>query len=157
VKKKEPRAGRTPEQIRSDTMRRIRSRDTGIEVRLRKALWHRGVRYRKNFKGAPGTPDIAITKHRLAIFCDGEFWHGKDWGEKKGRLKGNRGYWVDKIEKNRERDWRNDALLSEQGWTIMHFWGEEIEKDLEGCVRRVLAAIGAIRAARILSESAKRD
>jgi len=102
VKKKEPQAGRTPEQIRSDTMRRIRSRDTGIEVRLRKALWHRGVRYRKNYKALPGTPDIAITKHRLAVFCDGEFWHGKDWGERKALLKGNRDYWVEKIERNRE-------------------------------------------------------
>ena len=63
-------------------MSRVRSKDSKIEVRLRKALWHKGYRYRKNYNKLPGKPDIAITKHKIAVFCDSEFFHGKDWDEK---------------------------------------------------------------------------
>ena len=68
-------------------MSKIRGKDTSIEVVLRKALWHRGFRYRKNYKGLPGRPDIVLTKYRIAIFCDSEFFHGKDWGHLKEHLK----------------------------------------------------------------------
>ena len=84
---------------RSKCMSHIRSKDTGIEVRLRKALWKKGYRYRKNYKRLPGTPDIVLTKYRIAIFCDSEFWHGRDWDVLKPRLlKGkNPDYWIKKI------------------------------------------------------------
>lgn len=89
----------TPEQ-RSRTMSHIKGKDTSIEVILRKALWHKGIRYRKNYKKLPGTPDIAITKYRIAIFCDSEFFHGYNWEVKKQKLGHNREYWIKKIERN---------------------------------------------------------
>lgn len=69
---------RDPE-IVSKNMRKIHSKDTSIEIQLRKALWHKGYRYRKNYKALPGSPDIVLTKYKIAIFCDSEFFHGKDW------------------------------------------------------------------------------
>ena len=124
------------EQQRSKLMSRIRSKDTGIEVPLRKALWHKGYRYRKNYKDLPGTPDIVLTKYRIAIFCDSEFWHGKDWEVLKSRLsKGKRpDYWITKIERNQKRDVEVDKELLFMGWTVIHFWGEEILKDTSQCV-----------------------
>ena len=91
---------------RKKNMQNIRSKDTKIEILLRKALWEKGIRYRKNYSKVPGNPDIAITKYKIAIFCDSEFFHGKDWEELKPRLlKGDNGeFWVNKIGKNRERD-----------------------------------------------------
>lgn len=91
---------------RSKNMRNIKSKDTSIEMLLRKALWHKGYRYRKNYKKLPGKPDIALTKYKIAIFCDSEFFHGKDWEVLKPRLeKGEKSeYWVKKISRNRERD-----------------------------------------------------
>ena len=118
-------------------MSRIRGKDTAIEVRLRKALWNKGIRYRKNYKALPGKPDIAITKHRIAIFCDSEFFHGKDWEVLKPRIeKGNNGkYWVDKISRNIERDRETDKKLLFLGWTVIHFWGEDILKNTDECLR----------------------
>ena len=91
---------------RHKNMSRIRSKDTSIELILRKALWHHGIRYRKNYKKLPGTPDIAITKYRIAIFCDSEFFHGKDWEKLQLRLANgsNSSYWLKKISRNMERD-----------------------------------------------------
>lgn len=97
----------------SKNMSKIHSKDTSIELLLRKALWHKGYRYRKNYKNLPGSPDIVLTKFKIAIFCDGEFFHGKDWENLKSRLeKGkNPDYWIKKIERNRTRDWENDKTL----------------------------------------------
>lgn len=122
---------------RSRCMSHIRSKDTGIEVRLRKALWHKGYRYRKNYKLLPGKPDIVLTKYRIAVFCDSEFWHGKDWDILRPRLlKGkNPDYWIKKIERNRERDAENDKKLLFMDWTVIRFWGEEILKDTDQCIR----------------------
>jgi len=123
---------------RSFVMSRIKGRDTSIEVRLRKALWAAGIRYRKNYKKLPGTPDIAITKHRIAIFCDGEFWHGKDWESAKSKLRRNRDYWIDKIEGNMAREGEVEKkLLYSMGWIVIRFWGEDIKKDLPGCVEEI--------------------
>lgn len=108
------------------------------ETTLANALWHTGIRYRKNFKELPGSPDIAITKYKIAIFVDGEFWHGEDWENRKEKLKSNREYWTEKIEENIARDKRNDALLKDLGWTPLHFWEKEVKKDLDGCVNRVI-------------------
>ena len=91
------------------------------ETTLAKELWHRGIRYRKNLRTLPGSPDIAITKYKVAVFVDGEFWHGENWSERKQKLKSNREYWNKKIEENIARDKRNDALLIDLGWTPIHF------------------------------------
>lgn len=121
------------------TMSAIKSKNTRIEVMLRKALWSKGFRYRKNYKELPGRPDIVLTKYKIAIFCDSEFFHGKDWEELKGRLeKGkNHDYWVKKIERNIERDREKDILLRAQGWTVLHFWGRDIENNVEDCIKTI--------------------
>ena len=118
-------------------MSRIKSKNTSIEVALRKALWHSGIRYRKNYAGLPGAPDIAITKYGIAVFCDGDFWHGNDWEAKKNRLNNNREYWIEKIERNMRRDCKTDRLLYCKGWAVVRFWGSDIRKDLGGCVREI--------------------
>jgi len=123
------------------TMSRIKNKNTSIELSLRKALWRDGIRYRKNYKGLPGVPDIAIVKYQIAIFCDGEFWHGKDWETKKTKLKNNRDYWIKKIERNMDRDRQNEWLLSCLGWKVLRFWGSEIKKDLTGCINEINYAI----------------
>ncbi|MDR1438945.1 MAG: very short patch repair endonuclease [Clostridiales bacterium] len=132
---------RTKEEQRHYTMSRIRSSNTAIEVAFRKALWHEGIRYRKNYARLPGKPDIAITKHRIAIFCDGEFWHGKDWDARKPKIHSNREYWIAKIERNMSRDAETDRRLYGMGWTVLRFWGEDIKKNLPGCVEAAKEAI----------------
>ncbi len=121
----------------SKNMSRIRSKDTSIEVKLRKELWHKGYRYRKNYKKLPGSPDIALTKYQIAIFCDSEFFHGKDWEVLKARLEkgSNPEYWIKKIERNRDRDMENDKKLLFLGWTVIHFWGKDILQNTEECIR----------------------
>ena len=127
----------------SKNMKKIRGKDTSIEVRLRKALWQKGLRYRKNYKALPGSPDIALTKYKIAVFCDSEFFHGKDWEALKLRLeKGkNPEYWLKKIERNRNRDWETDRKLLLLGWTVIHFWGKDILKQTEECVKVIEEAI----------------
>ncbi len=132
----------TPEQRRKN-MQRIRSKDTSIEVILRKALWHKGFRYRKNYKKLPGSPDIVLTKYKVAIFCDSEFFHGKEWEVKKPKLEksNNPDFWISKIEKNMKRDAENDQKLLFLGWTVIHFWGHEILKDTNQCIKVIEEAI----------------
>lgn len=126
----------TPDQ-RKKNMRSIKSKDTKIEVILRKALWNKGYRYRKNYKTLPGNPDIVLTKYKIAIFCDGEFFHGKDWEVLKPRLeKGkNSDFWIDKISRNRKRDDEINKKLLFMGWTVIRFWGDEIKKHTDECVK----------------------
>ena len=135
---------RTDEEKRSYTMSRIKGTATSIEVLLQKALWHKGIRYRKNYRKVPGAPDIAITKYKIAIFCDGEFWHGKDWEQKKAQLKNNREYWINKIERNIERDSRFNHELKEHGWHVIRFWENEIKADVDACVDLVLRVIHSV-------------
>ena len=124
-------------------MQNIKSKDTAIEVLLRKALWKKGIRYRKNFQALPGKPDIAITKYKIAIFCDGEFFHGRDWEVLKPRLEksNNSQYWISKISKNRERDDQVNKQLLFRGWTVIRFWGNDIKKHTEECIQVVEEAI----------------
>ena len=131
----------TDDATRSRTMSRIKSKNTSIEVSLRKALWHSGIRYRVNYAKLPGTPDIAITKHKIAVFCDGEFWHGKDWKSKMAKIQSNREYWLQKINRNIVRDNETNQALSYRGWTIVRFWGADIQNDLKSCVEDVKEAI----------------
>ena len=122
----------TPEQRRKN-MQHIRGKDTTIEVILRKALWARGYRYRKNYKRIPGSPDIVLTKYKIAIFCDGEFFHGKDWEVLKPRLEksNNSEFWIKKISRNLERDDEINKKLLSMGWTVIRFWGNEIKKNTD--------------------------
>lgn len=123
---------------RTKNMRAIKSKDTKIELKLRKALWNKGVRYRKNFKIYDCHPDIVITKYKIAIFCDGDFWHGK---KTKYKVRTNERYWNEKIKRNVERDLENTILLRDNGWTVMRFWESDINSDLDRCVHEILVAI----------------
>ncbi|MDR2518248.1 MAG: very short patch repair endonuclease, partial [Spirochaetaceae bacterium] len=100
-----------------------------------------GIRYRKNVKTLPGKPDIAITKYKIAVFCDGELWHGKDWETKKEKIETNRDYWIKKIERNMARDIENEKKLENMGWTVIRFWGKEIKKYLMECVNEIKVTI----------------
>jgi DNA mismatch endonuclease (patch repair protein) len=122
-------------------MSRIKSKDTSIEVMLRRALWKKGVRYRKNYGKLPGSPDIAITKHKIAVFCDGEFFHGYDWDTRKAQLDTNKEYWTDKIQRNINRDRVVNDKLQAEGWIVIRFWGNEIKKNLSACVSDVQETI----------------
>ncbi|XME02133.1 very short patch repair endonuclease [Lachnospiraceae bacterium C1.1] len=126
----------TPKQRRKN-MQRIRGKNTKIEVVLRKALWHRGYRYRKNYSKLPGHPDIVLLKYKIAIFCDGEFFHGKDWEILKPRLENgnNAEYWISKISRNREHDDEINKKLLFHGWTVIRFWGKEITKSTDECIK----------------------
>lgn len=125
---------------RSNNMRAIKSKDTKIEIKLRKALWHKGIRYRKNFKVCNCHPDIVITKYKIAIFCDGDFWHGK---ESKYTVKTNSEYWNEKIKRNIERDLENTIELRDQGWTVLRFWESEINKNIDNCIKKILKILTA--------------
>jgi DNA mismatch endonuclease (patch repair protein) len=132
---------------RHKNMSNIKSRDTSIEVKLRKALWKKGYRYRKNFRKLPGKPDIAILKYKIAIFCDSEFFHGKDWEVLKPRLqKGdNAEYWISKIQRNRERDDEINKKLLFLGWIVIRFWGKDITNNVEECVKVVEETIWEVK------------
>ena len=113
---------------RSELMGRIKSQNTKPELKLRKALWNLGFRYRKNLRKLPGSPDIVYSKKKLVIFIDGEFWHGYNWPEKKSKIKTNREFWIPKIERNIQRDQQNNKLLIETGWHVIRFWENELKK-----------------------------
>lgn len=130
----------TPAQ-RSRTMRAIKSKNTKIELMLGKAMWARGIRYRKNNKTVFGTPDFTIKKYKIAIFCDSEFFHGRNWETKKHRIKTNVEFWHNKIERNIKRDQLVNKTLAEDGWIVLRFWGSEIKKTLEGCLEKIDNAI----------------
>lgn len=118
---------------RSYNMSKIRSTNSSIEELLRKELWHRGLRYRKNVKTIIGKPDIVFPNAKVAVFCDGEFWHGFNWEERKAQIKSNQDYWIPKIEKNRERDKRVNDELSKDGWIVIRFWEKQIKDNVNGC------------------------
>ena len=126
----------TPAQRRKN-MRHIKSKDTDIEVMLRRELWNRGYRYRKNDKSLPGTPDIVLGKYKIVIFCDGEFFHGKDWEVLRPRLmkSNNSEYWISKISRNITHDNEVNKALLFKGWTVIRFWGNDIKRDVDGCIK----------------------
>jgi len=129
---------------RSILMSKIRCKDTKPEVRIAKALWHRGHRYRKHDKSIFGTPDLSFKKYRIAIFVDGEFFHGKDWHLVEKRPKNNADFWRKKIERNRERDIQVNQYLTSKGWTVMRFWSNDINKRLFTTVRTIEKQIDEI-------------
>ena len=126
---------------RSVLMSKIKGKDTKSEKALRKVLWGLGIRYRKNDRKLPGKPDIVIPRARLAIFIDGEFWHGYNWKEKREKIKSNRDFWIPKIERNMQRDHSNNKLLSDNGWTVLRFWDQELKKEFGICLKKVLSYI----------------
>lgn len=112
-------------------MSRIRGKDTKIELKLRRELHNRGIRYRKNVKDIYGRPDIAIKKYKIAIFCDGDFWHGYDWEDRRGRIKTNTDFWIKKIERNIEKDVEVNHVLKHMGYTVIRIWEHDIDNNVK--------------------------
>lgn len=123
---------KTEEQI-SYNMRRVKNKDSDIELLLRKELWQRGIRYRKNVRKIYGNPDIVFIGLKIAVFCDSEFWHGYNWEERKKDFKSNQDFWIPKIERNIERDKEVNEKLKADGWIVIRFWGKEIKKETKKC------------------------
>lgn len=128
---------RLSKEQRSKNMKAVKSKNSKIELMLSKALWHRGHRYRKNDKRVFGKPDITFKKFKIAIFVDSEFWHGKNWNERKKDFKTNVKFWRKKIERNIERDKEVNDYLKRNGWIVLRFWGNEIKGDLLSCVQSI--------------------
>ena len=126
----------TPEQRRKN-MQHIRNKDSEIELLLRKELWRRGLRYRKNVKSITGCPDIAFKGLKIAVFCDSEFWHGFDWDNRKADIKSNRDFWIKKIERNISRDQEVNEKLEADGWIVLRFWGKDIKRNTDECVKAI--------------------
>lgn|SRR5690606_10871234 len=126
---------------RSKIMSKIRGKNSKPELLFRKALWAKGVRYRVNNTQLPGKPDISIKKYRLAIFIDGEFWHGYNWDERKNTIKSNRRFWIPKIERNLQRDKEVNQALQDIGYTVFRFWVKDVKNDLGKCINDVLVYI----------------
>lgn len=121
---------------RSYNMSRIKSKNTTIELLLRRELWKRGYRYRVNDKRVFGKPDIVFHKQKIAIFCDSEFWHGKKFLEGE-RFKTNADFWETKIKRNIERDLEVNERLKSEGWTVLRFWGSEIKREMDIVVQKI--------------------
>ena len=127
----------------SYTMSRIRGKDTSIEVKLRKALYEKGCRYRCNSKYIFGHPDISFKGVKVVVFCDSEFWHGKDFEENEKKIQSNRDYWIPKIKRNIERDKEVNEKLTQEGFLIFRYWGGEIQKNLDKCVTEILEGLSS--------------
>lgn len=126
----------TPEQRRR-CMQANRSRGTKPEQLLCHELWRRGYRYRKNVRSVPGSPDICFKSRKVAVFVDGEFWHGRDWESQRLRIKSNREFWYAKIERNKARDIRVNHRLRKLGWEVLRFWESEVRKNVGRCADQI--------------------
>lgn len=136
---------RTPE-VTHKIMSAIKSKNTKPELMLRRALWHNGVRYRVIYKKLPGKPDIVITKYKIAVFCDGDFWHGHNWAVRGMKsldeeLKGYSEYWKKKILRNVERDEENTKALNALGWKVVRIWESDIMNNLDECIQTIQETI----------------
>ena len=132
----------TPEQRRKN-MKAVKNKDSEIERLLRKELWSRGLRYRKNYKKIIGKPDIVFVGKKVAVFCDSEFWHGYDWENKKNEIQSRREFWIPKIERNMQRDIKVTQTLENEGWTVLRFWGNDIKKKTKECADIIERAVTA--------------
>lgn len=119
-------------------MSSIRAKNTKAEIIFRQALWKTGIKYRVNNRSLPGRPDVSNNRLRLAVFIDGEFWHGQDWEEKKKRIKSNKDFWIPKIERNIQRDQMTNRKLLRMGFVVFRFWEKQVLKDLAFCIKQVL-------------------
>lgn len=134
---------------RSYNMSRIKGKNSKPELILRKALWAKNLRFRLHDKTLPGKPDIVIKKYKLAIFIDGEFWHGYNWEKNKHRIKSNRAFWIPKIERNIQKDKIDHQRLQDVGFTVFRFWTEDVKKNLPKIVNQIILYIEAAREVRI--------
>ena len=130
----------TSEQRRKN-MQAVKNKDSKIELLLRKELWSRGIRYRKNVNRIFGKPDIVFITKKVAVFCDSEFWHGYNWEERKKDFKSHQEFWIPKIERNIERDKEVTEKLNSDGWTVLRFWGNEIKKNTSQCADIIEKAV----------------
>ena len=126
---------------RKKNMQAVRPTGSKIEIKLAKLLYSKGLRYRKNNRSVFGKPDLTFKKYKIAIFVDSEFWHGKDWGNRKFEIKSNIDFWHTKIERNIERDKEVNQKLTSDGWKVLRFWGDDINKNLDNCVIKILKII----------------
>lgn len=137
--------GRKPASPQASAIGRSNSRksDTQCELLLRKALWAAGYRYRKNVADLPGHPDVVFPRARVAVFVDGDFWHGRDWESRRQKLLAgsNPDYWIAKIQRNMERDRETTSRLESMGWTVLRFWESEIRSSSREVVQRIGAVL----------------
>ena len=131
----------------SRTMSAVKSRNTKPELALGSAMWSAGLRYRKQYK-IFGSPDFVFVKKKIAIFCDGDFWHGNNWqirglASLEEELGGYSDYWKAKIRRNIQRDEAVNERLKREGWTVVRIWASEIRRDLPGCVRHILQIVNS--------------
>ena len=124
-------------------MQHVKNKDSQIELKLRRALWHAGFRYRKNYRAVFGCPDIVFLRLKIAVFCDSEFWHGYDWENRKHDFKTHQEFWIPKIERNMARDREVNERLQAEGWTVLRFFGREIKNNVDECVKIIAATIAA--------------
>lgn len=115
-----------------------KSKGTAPEILLGKLLRSSGVRCRRNVNNLPGKPDFVVMGHKIAVFCDGEFWHGRNWEVRRNDHKTNREFWHNKIERNIERDTEVNRQLEASGWKIFRFWDTDIKKSPDICINKIL-------------------
>jgi DNA mismatch endonuclease (patch repair protein) len=129
----------------SRAKRANRKTDTRPEVLLRRQVWRLGLRYRKHVRGLPGNPDLVFSAARVAVFCDGDFWHGREWKRLRSQLarRHNAAYWIAKIARNRERDREQGAALAAEGWLVVRLWESEVLRDPAAAASRVALAVRA--------------
>lgn len=126
---------------RRRNMKANKASGTSIEIKLGKLMWAAGLRYRKNCKTIAGKPDFVFKSKKIAVFCDGEFWHGRDWDVRKNNHKSNREFWIDKIERNIERDKEVNMILTTEGWIVLRFWEGDIKKNPDKCLEVIKKSI----------------
>ena len=126
----------TPEQ-RSRCMSRVKNKDTDIETLVRSALHKKGFRFRKHVKELPGAPDIVFTKAKVAVFVDGDFWHGYRFPQWEHKVSD---FWKKKIQKNRDRDQKNFAKLRKMGWKVIRLWKHDVKQNFDECLVRIISA-----------------
>jgi DNA mismatch endonuclease Vsr len=129
------------ESQKNKNMQAVKSKGSKIETMLGKELWKSGYRYRKNDKTVFGKPDFTYKGLKIAVFCDSEFWHGKNWEERKHEHKTNKEFWHNKIERNIKRDIEVNKKLQQEGWKVFRFWGNEIMKNPQECAAQVIESI----------------
>jgi DNA mismatch endonuclease (patch repair protein) len=134
---------------RSYNMSRVKGKNSKPELTLRRALWAKNLRFRLHDKALPGKPDIVIKKYKLAIFVDGEFWHGYNWEKNKHQIKSNKAFWIPKIERNMQKDRINHEKLREMGYTVFRFWSDEVKRNLPRVVNQIMLYVETAREIKI--------
>jgi len=143
-------AERRDPKVTSRIMSAVRSRDTEPEIWLRQALFRRGLRFRIHYRKLPGRPDIAFPRDRVAVFVDGDFWHGGGWKERgfrsmEDQFRRNANFWISKIRSNVERDHVVNAALTAAGWTVIRLWESTVRSSVNSCATRVQTVIARKR------------